>query len=43
MVGGKVAAMKAKDKIGHRRVDKTGAVTYKKVNMKQDPALLEPG
>jgi hypothetical protein len=33
MKGDKVAAMKAKDKIGHRRVDKTGAVTYKKVKM----------
>nr|XP_022306927.1 phosphatidylinositol 4-phosphate 5-kinase type-1 alpha-like isoform X7 [Crassostrea virginica] len=29
-MGGKSSTLKAKDKIGHRRVDKTGAVTYKK-------------
>ena len=34
-MGGKSSTLKAKDKIGHRRVDKTGAVTYKKVSIGQ--------
>ncbi|XP_048749610.1 phosphatidylinositol 4-phosphate 5-kinase type-1 alpha-like isoform X5 [Ostrea edulis] len=43
MVGGKVAAMKAKDKIGHRRVDKTGAVTYKKKSTSELMAAIQLG
>lgn len=42
-MGGKASTLKAKDKIGHRRVDKTGAVTYKKKSTSELMAAIQLG
>ncbi|XP_061190138.1 phosphatidylinositol 4-phosphate 5-kinase type-1 alpha-like isoform X2 [Saccostrea echinata] len=43
MGSGKAAGSKSKDKIGHRRVDKTGAVTYKKRSTSELMAAIQLG